>query len=514
VLDGITLLGIDNDLGVNDPMVNCFLNNIMRADDAEIQRFYDLLGYAIVQARSLRGDEEYIAMLVNARNAMSRGFAFLGRADDLGTVRKRINAVKNQLKKGMFTAAQQRGTARPAAASTHAFRARTVSQDSASAQLQNECEDLLMSADVIFIHDKSGRAAAPFSKLYVELCKTNIGAAAYDGTVMALASRLGWLRAAGIVATNAELIWCEDYQPDSLREWSYCLWSEGMRANSATVAVLHTWILRTCGLPQAYPPLLWYLVRAAAAHKRCRDSKGFIQCIRERWQCNSAMDADFYKLWFAACAAQGQCTQAFTALYEGLQHTAIALERIALMEDCVKAFPWASDEDLQTFERTAYAALLEPLLNNPAMGFFGLRQTYMPAQTVCADEQRLRAWIAVNDLAGALNILSNQPALYVHPGTLFRLAECFARVGQTNAAFAYMWRSYIMRSSLADALGGDAIQYPILESLQLDKWYKHVAREYGARYHEWYARRMQQCMLLHKTECSNAIKQSNIYNTL
>ncbi|MCX7002710.1 MAG: hypothetical protein NTV22_05475, partial [bacterium] len=508
ILDGITLLGIDNDLGVNDPMVNCFLNNIMRADDAEIQRFYDLLGYAIMQARALKGDEEYIVMLVNARNAMARGFTFLSRKNDLKTVRKRIHAVKKQLKKELLTFLNRHTAARAAQSSSQVVHPQPINQDKDGACIQNQCEDALMCADIVCVSGSSARATALYSNIHAFSCCTNVGHCTYDGTTITLASRLGWLRTAGIVATNTELIWSEDCEPASLREWSYCLWSEGMRANSATVAVLHTWIRRTRALPQAHPPLLWYLVRAAAAHKRCRDAQGFIQCIGERWQRNSAMNADFYQLWFAACAAQGQCTQAFTVLYDGLQHTAIALERIALMEHCVQAFPWASAEDLQTFDRTAYATLLEPLLNNPAMGFAGYRQTYIPARAVGAAEVQMRICIAANDMAGALNIFSNMPPERVHPGTLFRLAECFARVGQTNAAFACMWRAYGMRSSLADALGGDAIHYPVLETPHLEQWYPAATREEAAQYLEWFARRMQQCGQLQQTECLDAMKTS------
>ncbi len=512
VLDGLTLLGIDNDLGVNDPMVNCFLSNIMRADDAEIERFYDLLGYAIMQARALKGDEEYIVMLVNGRNAMARGFTFLSRKNDLKTVRKRIHAVKKQLEKELLAFLNRHTIARSAQWSSQLVRPQPINQDKDSACIQNQYEDALMCADIVCVSGSSARAAALYSNIHAFACCTNIGHCTYDGTTITLASRLGWLRTAGIVTTNAELIWSDDYEPASLREWSYCLWSEGMRANSATVAVLHTWILRNRALPQAYPPLVWYLVRAAAAHKRCRDAQGFIQCISERWQRNSAMNADFYQLWFAACAAQGQCTQAFTALYDGLQHTAIALERVALMEHCVQAFPWARAEDLQTFDRTAYATLLEPLLNNPAMGFAGYRQTYIPARAVGAAEMQMRICIAANDMAGALNIFSNMPPERVHPGTLFRLAECFARVGQTNAAFACMWRAYGMRSLLAGALGGDAIHYPVLETPNLEQWYPAAIREEAAQYLEWFARRMQQCGQLQQTECLDAMKTSPLYH--
>jgi len=98
-LDGITLLGIDNDLGVRDPMVDCFLNNIMRAADNEIQRFYDLLGYAITQARAMEGDEEYLAFLLRARKLIAQHYDHINAADDVEMLRASIEAARNKLER-------------------------------------------------------------------------------------------------------------------------------------------------------------------------------------------------------------------------------------------------------------------------------------------------------------------------------------------------------------------------------------------------------------------------------
>ncbi|MCX7002416.1 MAG: hypothetical protein NTV22_03985, partial [bacterium] len=140
------------------------------------------------------------------------------------------------------------------------------------------------------------------------------------------------------------------------------------------------------------------------------------------------------------------------------------------------------------------------------------RETYVPAQAVCVDEQRLRACIAANDLAGALNVFSNLPPAYVHSGTLSRLAECFARVGQTNAAFAALWRAYGMRCALASALGGDAIQYPVLETAQLEEWYPAAACEDAAHYLAWFAKQVHQCAQLQKPEHLDAMRISPLYH--
>ncbi len=94
LLTGISKLGIDNNLGVKDPFVDKFLNNIMRADDDEVKWFYDLLGWAIIDARAKAGDENYLAFLCNARTLFCKVYDFLDKEDDLKKVKKRIDVVK------------------------------------------------------------------------------------------------------------------------------------------------------------------------------------------------------------------------------------------------------------------------------------------------------------------------------------------------------------------------------------------------------------------------------------
>jgi len=100
LLTGISKLGIDNNLGVKDPLVEMFLNNIMRADDDEVKFFYDLLGWAIVDARAKAGDENYLAFLCNARTLFCKVYDFLEPENDLKKVKKRIDIVKRQLADG------------------------------------------------------------------------------------------------------------------------------------------------------------------------------------------------------------------------------------------------------------------------------------------------------------------------------------------------------------------------------------------------------------------------------
>ena len=100
LLEEISKLGIDNNLDVKDPLVNKFLNNIMRTDNEEVEYFYDLLGYEIEAARAKAGDENYLAFLCNARTLFCKVYDFLNPEGDLKKIKKRIDKVKEQLKQG------------------------------------------------------------------------------------------------------------------------------------------------------------------------------------------------------------------------------------------------------------------------------------------------------------------------------------------------------------------------------------------------------------------------------
>jgi len=72
----------------------------MRADDDEVKWFYDLLGWAIVDARAKAGDEDFLAFLCNARTLFCKVYDFLDSEDDLKKVKERIDVVKEQLAQG------------------------------------------------------------------------------------------------------------------------------------------------------------------------------------------------------------------------------------------------------------------------------------------------------------------------------------------------------------------------------------------------------------------------------
>ncbi|GEM_PF-2190153 len=94
LLDGLSLLGIDNNLGSADPIPQCIMNNLARANKTEVTYFYNLLGLQIKQARAAKGDEAYLAWLCKARKIISDVYGMSGYDTDLIAIRRRIDEVK------------------------------------------------------------------------------------------------------------------------------------------------------------------------------------------------------------------------------------------------------------------------------------------------------------------------------------------------------------------------------------------------------------------------------------
>jgi len=88
LLYGIAKYGFDEDLGIKDPMVDLFLNALPRTTDDEIEWYYDLVGYGIMDTRAQKGDEKHLVMLLKTRMLFSTVFPFLAVIILSGTVAK------------------------------------------------------------------------------------------------------------------------------------------------------------------------------------------------------------------------------------------------------------------------------------------------------------------------------------------------------------------------------------------------------------------------------------------
>ena len=205
LLEGISKLGIDNNLGVKDPLVDKFLNNIMRADDDEVKWFYDLLGWAIVDARAKAGDEDYLAFLCNARTLFCKVYDFLNRKDDLKKVKERIDVVKEQLAEGVDVFGEKMKKPRHSRGATRNRKnpgIRGALRESSNRKIINGemektpgiiLDDLLMLADWK-LKQRNNQLAETNYFLAYQMATGTFANLEYDGTTMENVAKMGMIQ--------------------------------------------------------------------------------------------------------------------------------------------------------------------------------------------------------------------------------------------------------------------------------------------------------------------------------
>jgi len=285
VLDGITLLGIDNDLGVKDPLVDCFLNNIMRADDVEIQRFYDLLGYAITQARAQKGDEAYLAWLCKARLLFCKVCGFLQASDDLSGVAQRVTARKTELAQSNALSAVRPRTARHL--SPHGIvLPPSCAESEALADATNVIvENALMTGDCYAKQDRYGDATRWYAFAWDFIVSARYAQVEYDGCAP---------RNAAALAANLTRVRQEKHAPLYPFAWD-CSYRANLlglllyqqATNAAHAALYQEHFDHPYALLTSHPLYAWVAMDSIprwAAQGRLRE---IITLCRELVQCNA-----------------------------------------------------------------------------------------------------------------------------------------------------------------------------------------------------------------------------------
>ena len=167
----------------------------MRADNENVEYFYDLLSYEIEDARAKAGDENYLAFLCNARTLFCKVYDFLNSEDDLKKVKKRIDKVKEQLAKGYDVFGNQKQCSRslPTAHKRKIKKSknRKISKSGVAEELPEvELENLLMQADWQF-KNKSFSNALTNYLIAAKLATGTFANLKYDGTTTKNAAIMG-----------------------------------------------------------------------------------------------------------------------------------------------------------------------------------------------------------------------------------------------------------------------------------------------------------------------------------
>ena len=159
LLKGIALYGIDESKGLKYPMIDIFLENIQRANNADITLFYELLGNALLNARAYSGDEEYIASLINLRFLMCQVFNYLEEENDLEKAEKSIEKAKKRFSAQQSSIVYKKKSNRNILVYKKAKDSENIPHEEC-----NYLEDIVMAADVELCKKNYNDARANYLK--------------------------------------------------------------------------------------------------------------------------------------------------------------------------------------------------------------------------------------------------------------------------------------------------------------------------------------------------------------
>ncbi|MCX7005361.1 MAG: hypothetical protein NTV22_19115 [bacterium] len=449
VLDGLTLLGIDNNLGVKDPMVGCFLNNIMRADDAEIQRFYDLLGYALSHARAEKGDEIYIGFLCIARTVMAEMCPFLASEDNIKILRHRIDTVRELLKRTITVSAakRQRTTAQNAdhlernGLYAHVFRMHTSN---------TYCEDTLMQADLRAKQYAWRRALNVYSNA-LGCSKEEL----YDGTTTRHAAELGIALSSLEIQPNYFSNCTAAMFDGSIRSALACLRICMQLGETAMPSYASCADMCLSQLPRANATVLQHLRYKAHQERQAMNVERVFTLCGEYEQRAGAVPADMALQWFAMLCARGSVSDAFSILLRTLVNTELRdySGSDKLTELCDNQWSWATDDDLAQYARVRELVALPELIQfayiMPVTVAVRLNLMKTWRDTLYVREVNIRRAMKAGQYVHALTLFTNTPLEKCQAGQMSSFAIISATVGDTNAACAAMLAAMKMRAAVA-----------------------------------------------------------------
>ena len=482
LLEGISKLGIDNNLGVKDPLVDKFLNNIMRADDDEVKYFYDLLGWAIVDARAKAGDEDFLAFLCNARTLFCKVYDFLNPEDDLKKVKERIDEVKKQLAQGydvfgdekkysVFGNRYLRSTRRMPGGSKLIINKSGEIEKSPEIKI----DDLLMLADWK-LKQKDYKNAGTNYYLASLIATGKFANLEYDGTTAQNAAIIGMKKNLQFTNYDLQFILDNSYRAAELTLRLYIsATNDEQRARYDIEASMKI-------LPKANLLAIKYFKNKAQYQTKKYAFPKAIQNYNEYFKRLGFFPAEEAMQLSAIYTAIGNREKAFTMCLQGLirpQNNLMAA--ILLGKQCLKTPGWATISDLKRFPRTLSSCLILPMLNAKPLAIKFFKKAVEWKNREGVEISIIHEAIQKNDI----NYLTNGTKIILKTAHRIQAADTFLLNGQTNEAFSFYLKAMRHREGLAELIANEALCFPCYESKKLNSLVGNVSEQEASKYLMW-----------------------------
>jgi len=477
----------------------------MRADDDEVKWFYDLLGWAIVDARAKAGDEEYLAFLCNARTLFCKVYEFLNPEDDLKKIKKRIDVVKEQIANGknpfgdekkysVISNRYLRSTRRMHGGSKLTMKKSGEIEKSPKVIL----EDLLMQADWK-LKQKDYKTAGTNYYLALMIATGKFANLEYDGTAAQNAAKMGMIYINPQIQQSNNPIFDLDssFRSAELTLKLYCqATNDEQRAEYDTEAALNI-------LPKANKMILALYEDKAILFIQKRKFGTALDYFKRYYQYLPIMPLELASMWIDIYITKGNTEKAFNTGMIILKYPQ-CFNR-ALIRKCDLIWSWANVNDIKKYSiiRKSIEILPALLETRPGLNINRLSKALNWKRKYGEKELLLREKIDAGNYEYALKIITNDLSENIQAGHLYQMAKIYAFLGMTNQAYYAVMKSYKKRCKLAQKVGGDNIQYPIIESSLIESIFIDLNNKNCDEYINWLKNRMEECIEQNKFADAN-----------
>ena len=516
LLAGISKLGIDNNLGVKDPLVDMFLNNIMRAGDDEVKWFYDLLGWAIVDARAKAGDENFLAFLCNVRTLFCKVYDFLNPKDDLKKVKERIDEVKRQLAQGCDVFGKDLKSVDRGPRFVNRKRKnpgiRRALREIINGKMEKTpdiiLDDLLMLADWKLKHRNNQQAETNYFMAF-QLATGTFANIEYDGTYAGNAAKIGMIQTKiKDQKTKDKFVFDNSFRSaETTLQLYLAATNDEKRAEYDTEAAMTI-------LPKANLSILRFIQKEIFRNLKLYNFDKLLELYNNYNNRTAAMPANMRKKWCKVNAAVGNTEAAFQVLLDGMLNDNQYMFRLSFVDLCTENCGWGSDKDIEQFFYNAPSIAIYPVLYNPATGFMKIGNILNHLPKLKIKELEFRESIINKDVQTVQDIFTNKYFNAEQSGHLFSLSKMMFNIGNSNAAFDVALEAYNKRNTFTQRVGGAGMIYPVIETKIIEHSLQLAETNRIDKYADWLRKCEDHCNYRKDNDSLINIKESVFYKIL
>jgi len=447
----------------------------MRADDDEVKWFYDLLGWAIVDARAKTGDENYLAFLCNARTLFCKVYDFLNPEDDLKKVKKRIDEVKKQIANGNAPWSVIRNPLSVKKKSRNRKIIKSSNRKIINGEMEESPEivldDLLMFADWKLKH-KDYKTAGTNYYLASLIATGTFANLEYDGTTAKNAAIIGMINSnfknQKSEIRNLQLNDASFRSAELTLKLYLSATNDEQRAEYNTEAAMDI-------LPQANSSILKFIQKEFVRNLKMYNFDKLLKLYNNYDSRTIAMPFNMQRKWYKVNIAVGKTKESFQIAINNLIHKENQFTRLFIIDFCVNNYSWADKVMLNDFLKVACNSVIFIALYNPYIGLIKIGTAINNYPDYVKTELKLRNLLLSKNIQPAYNCLINECQNVRQAGYLLQKSQIMLCLGKTDDAFNAAYSAYLQRNKLCKEIGGIWNIYPTFEtelmeaSLQLNQ---------------------------------------------